>query len=124
MPCLRGLRPAPALNDFVKDIAVLIHGPPQPVLLTGNGDYTLVEMPDVVAGWSLAPEAAGVVRAELQSPAPDSLIGDDDTTLEQHLLNQTKAQREPEIVGPEKCGSTRPVLGFRQPEKYPAARIN
>ena len=42
-------------------------------------------------------------RPELQSPAPDGLIGDDKAALEQHLLNQPQAQREPKVQ-PDRMG--------------------
>jgi hypothetical protein len=71
--------------------------PPEPMLLTGNGDHDLVEMPDVTTARRLAPEAAGVSRSKLQRPAADRFIGDDNTTLEQHLLDQPQAQGKPEI---------------------------
>ena len=66
---------APHLDDFVEDIAVLIDGPPQPVLLARDRDHDLIQMPDVTVAWRLAPEAAGVSRAELQGPSSDGLIG-------------------------------------------------
>jgi hypothetical protein len=62
------------LDDLIEDIAVLIHCPPQPVLLAGNRDHDFVEMPNVVPARSLAFEAAGVIRSKLQSPSPNSLI--------------------------------------------------
>ena len=45
---------APRLDDFVEDIAVLVDGSPEPVLLARNRDYDLVKMPDVMP--------AGVLR--------------------------------------------------------------
>ncbi len=57
----------------------------------------LVEVPHVAPARFLAFEAAGVARAELQRPAPDSLVGDENAALEQHLLDQPQAQWEPEI---------------------------
>ena len=92
-----------ALDDLIEHIAVLIDSPPEPVLLAGDGDHDLVEMPNVAAAWRLAPETAGVRRPELQRPAADRLIGDDDAALEQHLLDQPQAQREPEVQ-PDRMG--------------------
>jgi hypothetical protein len=51
---------APRLDDFVEDVAILIHGPPEPVLLACNGDQDLIEMPDVAPARSLAFEVASV----------------------------------------------------------------
>ena len=57
----------------------------------------LVEVPDVAAAWRLAPETAGVRGPELQRPAADRLIGDENAALEQHLFDQPQAQRKPEV---------------------------
>src|ERR687897_26872 len=54
---------AARLDDLIKDIAVLIPRPPQPVRLASNGDHHFVEMPDVAAARLLAPEAASVFRS-------------------------------------------------------------
>jgi hypothetical protein len=61
------------------------------VLLAGDGDHNLVQMPDVAPAWRPAPEAAGASRAELQGSSSDGLIGHDDATLQQHLLEQPQA---------------------------------
>src|SRR5688572_28250671 len=66
---------APRLDDLVEDIAIPIDGSPQPVLLAGNGDHDLVQMPDVARAWLLAPEAAGVLRPELHRPPTNGFIG-------------------------------------------------
>jgi hypothetical protein len=88
---------AARLHDLIKDVSVLVNSPPQPVLLAGNGDYHLIQVPDVAAAWRLAPETASVRGPELQCPAADRLIGDNDAALEQHLLDQSQAQRKPEV---------------------------
>jgi hypothetical protein len=56
---------APPLDDFVEDIAILINGLPEPVLLAGNGNHDLVEMPNITAARPFAFEAAGVIRSKL-----------------------------------------------------------
>ncbi len=94
---LGGLGITPALNDLVKDISVLVDDPPQPVLLAHDGDHDLVEVPNVMAARRFALEAAGVRWPELQRLAADRLVRDDNPALEQHLLDQPKAQWEPEV---------------------------
>ncbi len=73
---------AAPLHDLIKDVSVLVNSPPKPVLLAGNGDYDLVEVPDVAAARRLAPETTSVRGPELQRPPADSLIGDEDTALQ------------------------------------------
>ena len=88
---LGGLGIAARLHDLIEHVSILINGSPQPVFLARDRDHDLIEVPDVVAAWRLAPEAAGVRRPELQRPSADRLIGDDDAALEQHLLDQPQA---------------------------------
>lgn len=71
---LGGFGDALALDDLIKHISVLVDVSPEPVLPAGNGEYNLVEMPDVAAARGFALEAAGVVRPNLESPATDSLL--------------------------------------------------
>ncbi len=94
---------ASALENFVEHIVILIDSPPELVLLAQDRDHDFVEMPDVTTAWRLAPEAASVSRPELQRPSADGLVGDEDAALEQHLLNQPQAQREPEVQ-PDRMG--------------------
>jgi hypothetical protein len=68
----------PRLDDFVEHIAVLIHRPPQPVLLARDRDHDLIEVPDVATAWRLTPETARVRRPELQRPSADGLVRDND----------------------------------------------
>jgi hypothetical protein len=91
------------LDNLIEHIAILIHRPPQPVLLARDRNHDFVEMPDIAMVWSLAPEAASVRRPELQRPPADRLIGHDDAALEQHLLDQPQAQRKPEVQ-PDRIG--------------------
>ncbi len=94
---LGGLGITPALDDLVKDISVLVDGPPQPVHRARDGDHDLVEVPDVMAARRFALAAAGLNRSKLQRPPTDRLVRDDDPALEQHLLDQPKAQWESEV---------------------------
>jgi hypothetical protein len=48
------------LHDLIEDIAILTHGPPQPVLLARDGDHDLIKMLDVVAAWCLTLQAGSI----------------------------------------------------------------
>jgi hypothetical protein len=58
---------ATALDNLVENIAILINGPPQPVLLAGDVDDHFIQMPEIVGAWLLATKAPGIVRTELLS---------------------------------------------------------
>jgi hypothetical protein len=91
------------LDNLIEHIAILIHRPPQPVLLARDRNHNLIQVPHVATAWRLAPEAASVRRPELQRPAADGLVRDNDAALEQHLLDQSQAQRKPEVQ-PDRVG--------------------
>jgi len=91
------------LYDLVEDVAILIDRAPQPAFLTRNVDHHFVEMPDIVATWGFALQAAGEVGAEFHRPSPDRLVREHDPALRQHLLDQAQAQRETEVE-PDRMG--------------------
>src|SRR3954447_2253554 len=87
----------PALDQHVEHGAVLVDGPPQPMLLAGNFDLDLIEVP-LVAG--PRQPAADLVRerlAELQRPLPHRLVADGDAAGGQQLLDHPQAEREAEV---------------------------
>lgn len=94
---LRGLGIAAGLHDLVEHIPVLIDGAPQPMLLAGDRDGHLVEVPNIVAACLLAVQAASIAGPEFLGPAADRFVGDHDASLQQHFLDQAQAQRKPEI---------------------------
>lgn len=88
---------AAVLDDFIKRIADLVDGTPQPVFPAGDGDDHLVEMPNIVPAGLLAAKASRIVRAEFVSPTADGLIGDYNATLQQHFLDKAQAQRKSKV---------------------------
>lgn len=100
---LGGLGVAASLDDFVENIAVLIHSAPQPVFPATDHHDHLVQMPDIIQTWRFPTRASGIVRAEFLCPASDCLIGNDSAALQQHFLDQTQAQWKPEIQ-PDRMG--------------------
>jgi hypothetical protein len=58
---------------------------------------TSFRMPGVAGPGPAAAQPTGVGLAELHTPPPDRLAGDDHTALEHQLLHLTEAEREPEV---------------------------
>src|SRR3954453_17400013 len=88
---------APALDQHVEHNALPVDRPPQPVLLAGDLDLDLVQVP-LVAG--TGQPSADLVRerlAELEAPLPHGLVADDDAAGGQQLLDHPQAERETEI---------------------------
>ncbi len=54
-------------------------------------------MPATIGPGSKAPELAGIGQSELQSPAPDSLIGNLYATLGEQILHIAVTEGKPEI---------------------------
>jgi hypothetical protein len=103
-----GFLVAPALDQDIENEAFLVDRAPEPVLLAGDGNDNLVEVPFVAAARGASTDAVGEFTAEFQAPLADRLISHRDATCCQHLLDHTQAQREAEIephrVADELCG--------------------
>jgi len=87
----------PALHQDVEHDAVLVHRAPQPVLLAGNFDGNLVEVPLVSGIGQPPPDLVSEVLAELERPLPHALVADDDAARSQHLLDHAQAEGKAEI---------------------------
>jgi hypothetical protein len=93
---LGGLFVALALDEDVENETFLGDSAPEPMLLGGDGDDDLVEVPFVAAARG-SPAARLRIPGRTSDPLPDRLIGDRNAASRQHLLNHAQAQREPEI---------------------------
>jgi len=101
------------LDDLVEHIAVLVNGTPEPVFTADDCHQDLVQMPYIRWVGRFATQAASIDWPELLCPASDRLIRNDDAALQQHFLDQTQAQRKPEIQ-PDRMGdhSGRKTMAF------------
>jgi hypothetical protein len=70
-----GLFVAPALDENIKNETVLIDGAPEPMLLPGDGDDDLIEMPFVTASGRSPTDAVSEFPAEFDVPLADCLVG-------------------------------------------------
>jgi hypothetical protein len=85
---------APALDQDVEDISVLVDRAPKIVLLAADADEHLVDVPLVARLWPAPLQHVGEDPAEAQAPLADALVADHDPTLGQDQLNITQAQTE------------------------------
>src|SRR6201987_1217911 len=92
-----GLLVAPALDENIENEAVLVDGTPEPMLLPGDADDHLIEVPFVATARRSPPDAVGEFPAEFEAPLPDRLVRHRDAAGSQHLLDHAQAQREPKI---------------------------
>src|ERR1700719_1975143 len=88
---------APALDENIENEAVLVDGTPEPMLLPGEADDHLIEVPFVATARRSPTDAVGEFPAEFEAPLPDRLVRHRDAAGGQHLLDHAQAQREPKI---------------------------
>src|ERR1700730_8548724 len=86
-----------ALDQDIKNEALLVHRTPEPMPLPGDADDDLIEVPLVATARRSPTDAAGEFPAEFQAPLPDRLVGHRDAAGGQHLLEHAQAQRKPKI---------------------------
>jgi hypothetical protein len=82
------------LHQNVKHDAVLIDGAPEIMLFTVDPNEDLVQVPFVAGPRSTPTKTVRETRAKLQTPPPDTLVGDKDAALRQEQLDISKAQAE------------------------------
>ena len=75
------------LDQDVDHIAVLIHGTPQILLLTVDSNKDLVQVPVVAEPALTSLQFPSIVRTELLTPPSNRLIGHDDSTLGEKILD-------------------------------------
>src|SRR3954465_9843375 len=71
---------APALDQDIENEALLVNRTPEPVLLAGDSEDDLIQMPFVAAAGGTPADAVGELPAEFQAPLPDRLVGHRDAT--------------------------------------------
>src|SRR5437762_8852881 len=91
-----GLLVAPALDENVENEAVLVDGTPEPVLLSGDADDDLIEVPFVATARRSLTNAVGEFPAEFEAPLADRLVRHRDAAGGQHLLDHPQAQKKRE----------------------------
>src|SRR5712672_1485618 len=92
-----GLLVAPALDENIENEAVLVDGTPEPMLLPGEADDDLIEVPFVATARRSPADPVGEFPAEFEAPLPDRLVRHRDASGRQHLLDHAQAQRIPKI---------------------------
>src|SRR6202047_3757184 len=67
------------------------------MLLPGEADDHLIEVPFVATASRSPPDAVAECPAKFEAPLPDRLVRHRDAAGGQHLLDHAQAQREPKI---------------------------
>ena len=88
---------APALNQYVEDLALVIDGTPQIHPLAGDPHHHLVEMPAIARPRATPTQPLCDRGTELPHPAPYGFLGDVAPALGQQPLDVAIAQGQAEI---------------------------
>ena len=89
---------AAALHQHVKDEAILIDGPPKPLLLAANGDDDFIEIPFVAKpAFGFPPDFIRKEPTEFLGPKAHCLMRDNDPASRQHIFDHAQAERETKI---------------------------
>ncbi len=78
---------ATALDQKIEYLAVVIDGPPKPVLITADHDYHLVEVPVVARPRPRASDVRCNGQPKLDKPPSYGLVGDIDAPLGEQFLD-------------------------------------
>src|SRR5260370_39908110 len=71
---LGGLLVAPALDENIENEAVLVDGTPEPMLLPGDADDDLIQVPFVATARRSPTDPVGESQAEFKAPLPHRLV--------------------------------------------------
>jgi len=95
-PCI-----ASTLHEDIDDVSILVDRAPEVVDLSVDRDEDLVDMPDVTEPAFPALETLTKPRPNLQAPTAHGLVGDDDATLGEQILDVVEAQTE-SVIRPDR----------------------
>jgi hypothetical protein len=87
---------APAPDQDVKHVFVLIDGPPEPMLPARDSGHNRIKVP-FVSGCEQAADLVGLILADVSRPLTDCLAAHLDATGRQHLLNHASAERKAKV---------------------------
>lgn len=76
---------------------MLIDRAPEPKLGSGAFHHDFVQIPNITRAYLLSSQIASDLRSKLCDPTADSFIGNVYPAFEQHFLNFTQAQIEPQV---------------------------
>jgi hypothetical protein len=88
---------APALNQHVENLALVIDGAPQVHPFAGNPNHHLVEVPSIARAWAAPSQLSCDPVPEFQNPAPHRFIGNLQAALGEEFFNVAVAQCETEV---------------------------
>src|SRR6201984_1442369 len=92
-----GLLVAPALDENIKNEADLVDGTPEPIVVPGEADDNLIEVPFVATARRSPTDAIGEFPAEFEAPLPDRLVRHRNAPGGHPTPDPRRATREPRI---------------------------
>ena len=81
------------LNEKVDQVTVLVHGAPQILALTVDGDENFVQKPRISESTLSTFQPPSVVGAKLPAPLPNGFVRHEDASLGKQILNIPKLRQ-------------------------------
>ena len=91
----------PRLHEDIDHVTILIHSPPQILPLTVDGDENLVQEPGISESTLASFQTPGILESELRTPLANGLVGHDNPSFGEQILDIAEAQ--PELVVEPNC---------------------
>ena len=88
---LRCLGVTTPLNQNIQNVAILVHSPPQVMLLAFDPNENLIKVPSVTRSTRPGLAPLGVLMAKTKTPLADRLVGDVDSPTHQYFFNIPEA---------------------------------
>ena len=114
---LRRVLIAPALDQDIEDVVVLVDSTPQVMALPVDRHEHLVEVPLVPWLGASTLQLIGILLPKLQTPLADGFMGDVDTAFAQQFLHVAVAQGEavvePDPMADDLTGEAVVLVAFR-----------
>ena len=85
------------LHQDIQDVAILVNGSPQVMILATDLDEYFIEVPLVARAGTSSTQLISVCLAELQAPFSNRLIGNDYPTHSHYFFNVAVAESEAEV---------------------------
>ncbi len=87
--CLRVVTP---LDQDIQDVAILVHCPPQVVLLAFDPNENFIKAPSVTRSTLPGPDPLGVLMAKTKTPLADSLVSDVNSPTHKDFFDISEAE--------------------------------
>jgi hypothetical protein len=88
---------ASRLQENINDLPILLHGPPQVILLCVDLYEDFIDVEGISVSSVLSLQRPGIPSPKLDTPEPDRCAADDNSSFSQQIFDVSMTEVEPEI---------------------------